>query len=100
MQDKIWYPFTQMKNAVAPIQIERGKNSLLFTTEGKKIIDAVSSWWVNIHGHSNPTITKAISDQAKKMEHVIFAGFTQQPAKEHAAHHLELFPPVYNRVLF
>jgi adenosylmethionine-8-amino-7-oxononanoate aminotransferase len=100
MQDKIWYPFTQMKNAVAPIQIERGKNSLLFTTEGKKIIDAVSSWWVNIHGHSNPTITKAISDQAKKLEHVILSGFTHQPAKELAAHILELLPPVYHRVFF
>src|SRR5262249_23212022 len=57
----------------------------LHAKDGRKIIDAVSSWWVNLHGHGNPRIATAIADQARKMEHVILAGFTHEPAEELAA---------------
>jgi adenosylmethionine-8-amino-7-oxononanoate aminotransferase len=76
----IWYPFTQMKTAAAPIHIERAKDCTLYAADGKEYIDAVSSWWVNIHGHANETIANAIAEQAKTLEHVIFAGFTHTPA--------------------
>ena len=58
---------------------------LLYTADGREIIDAISSWWVNLHGHANPRIAAAIAEQARKLEHVILAGFTQDAAEELAA---------------
>jgi adenosylmethionine-8-amino-7-oxononanoate aminotransferase len=79
---KIWHPFTNTTLDPAPIEIERAEGVWLYAKDGRKIIDAVSSWWVNLHGHANPRITAAISAQARKMEHVILAGFTHEPAEE------------------
>ena len=82
---KIWHPFTNSKLDPAPIEIERAEGVWLYAKDGRKIIDAFSSWWVNIHGHANPRIAAAIAQQARKMEHVILAGFTHEPAEELAA---------------
>ena len=76
----IWYPFTQMKLADEPIHIVRGAGALLADKDGKLYIDAVSSWWTNIHGHSNPYIAQKLYEQSLQLEHVIFAGFTHTPA--------------------
>lgn len=78
-QAVIWHPYTQMKNAVA-IPIVRGDGAWLFDENGTKYIDAVSSWWVNLHGHANAYIAEKIAAQAKVLEHVIFAGFTHPVA--------------------
>ena len=82
---RLWHPFTNTALDPAPIEIERAEGVWLHTRDGRKIIDAVSSWWVNLHGHANPRIAAAIAEQAHKMEHVILAGFTHQPAEELAA---------------
>ena len=79
---KIWHPFTNSALDPAPIAIERAEGVWLHTKDGRKIIDAISSWWVNLHGHANQRIAGAIADQARKMEHVIFAGFTHEPAEK------------------
>jgi adenosylmethionine-8-amino-7-oxononanoate aminotransferase len=79
---RIWHPFTNSALDPAPIEIEGAEGVWLHARDGRKIIDAVSSWWVNLHGHANPRIAAAIADQARKMEHVILAGFTHQPAEE------------------
>src|SRR6476659_2056512 len=76
----IWHPFTQMKAVDDPVHIVKAKNCTLFAADGKTYIDAISSWWVNIHGHANEYIAGKIAMQAKTLEHVIFAGFTHQPA--------------------
>ncbi len=82
----IWRPFTQMKSLEdennKPIIIKKGKGIYLYDIDGNKYIDAVSSWWVNTLGHSNKRINKTIYKQAKKIEHVIFAGFTHRPVIE------------------
>lgn len=77
----IWHPFTQ--HAVAPpaILIERGQGTRLITPDGRRIIDAISSWWVTLHGHGHPRIASAIAQQAATLEQVIFAGFTHAPAE-------------------
>lgn len=75
-----WHPFTQMQTAAPPLPVVRGQGEFLFDAQGNKYFDAVSSWWVNIHGHSNPTIAQAISRQASELEHVMFAGVTHPPA--------------------
>jgi adenosylmethionine-8-amino-7-oxononanoate aminotransferase len=87
----IWHPYTQMKGAQT-IAIERGEGAYLFDREGNKYIDAGSSWWTNIHGHSNPHIAAKVFEQAQKLEHVIFAGFTHQPAQDLAKRLLAKIP--------
>jgi adenosylmethionine-8-amino-7-oxononanoate aminotransferase len=79
---KIWHPFTNSALDPAPLEIERAEGVWLYAKDGRKIVDAVSSWWVNLHGHGNPRIAEAIAKQARKMEHVILAGFTHEPAEE------------------
>nr|AGR65713.1 adenosylmethionine-8-amino-7-oxononanoate transaminase [Planococcus citri] len=76
----IWHPFTQEKTAAPPILITKGKDSYLYDDKNNKYLDLVSSWWVNIHGHANDEISNAIYNQCRKLEHVIFAGFTHEPA--------------------
>ncbi len=96
----IWYPFTQMKTAGKPIHIERAKNCTLYAADGKKYIDGISSWWVNIHGHCNPQIAKAIAAQAKKLEQVIFAGFTHEPAIRLSKNLLNILPNKFSKIFF
>jgi adenosylmethionine-8-amino-7-oxononanoate aminotransferase len=88
----IWHPYTQMQTALPPIPIVRGEGACLFDEDGKKYIDAVSSWWVNIHGHANPYIAKKVAEQLLKLEHVIFAGFTHNGAVELAERLLKILP--------
>jgi adenosylmethionine-8-amino-7-oxononanoate aminotransferase len=88
----IWHPYTQMKTALLPIPIVRGEGACLFDENGKKYIDAISSWWVNIHGHSHPYIAKKVSEQLYKLEHAIFAGFTHEGAVELAERLLKILP--------
>ena len=78
----IWHPFTQMKTAEAAIPIVKGEGTLLIDEKGNTYIDAISSWWVNLHGHSHPYISEKIYTQMQTLEHVVFAGFTHKPAVE------------------
>jgi len=77
----IWHPFTQHALAGPAIPIARGEGAYLYTQEGRAILDAISSWWVTTHGHGHPHIAQAIQHQAAKLEQVIFAGFTHEPAE-------------------
>ncbi len=88
----IWHPYTQMKTALPPVPIVRGQGALLYDEDGKCYIDAVSSWWVNIHGHAHPYIAQKVAEQLGRLEHVIFAGFTHPAAVELAERLLELLP--------
>lgn len=88
----IWHPYTQMQTAAAPIPIVRGEGVYLFAEDGKRYIDAISSWWVNIHGHSHPHIAKKVSEQLSSLEHVIFAGFTHPGAVELAERLIQILP--------
>ena len=84
----------------APLVVEKAEGVNLFTSGGKKIIDCISSWWVNIHGHSHPYIAEAIAKQASQLEHVIFAGFTHKPAITLAERILEILPDNQQKVFF
>ena len=84
----------------APLVVEKAEGVNLFTSGGKKIIDCISSWWVNIHGHSHPYIAEAIAKQAAQLEHVIFAGFTHEPAITLAERLLEILPENQQKVFF
>ncbi|MEJ9280876.1 adenosylmethionine--8-amino-7-oxononanoate transaminase [Ureibacillus thermosphaericus] len=98
----IWHPCSQMKDyeTFPPIVIERGEGIWLYDKQGNRYLDAVSSWWVNLFGHANPRISKAIADQAKKLEHVIFANFTHEPAIHVATKLVEKTPDGLEKVFF
>lgn len=76
----IWHPYTDEKLYGTPIPVISAKGSYLIDENGNKYIDAISSWWTNIHGHSHPHIVQKVADQIKKLDHVIFSGFTHEPA--------------------
>src|SRR5260370_15258959 len=97
---RIWHPFTNAALDAPPPRVVRAEGVYLYTADGRKIIDAVSSWWVNIHGHANPRIASAIAEQARKMEHVILAGFTHQPAEELAARLRKWVAPALTPLFF
>ncbi len=87
----IWPPFTQINNSKPQIEVTHGQDALLFTKNPKKeLIDAISSWWVTLHGHSNQYIADAIFNQSKKLEQVIFADFLHPQAKKLAERLSEL----------
>jgi adenosylmethionine-8-amino-7-oxononanoate aminotransferase len=77
----VWHPCTQMKRheTLPLVPIARGEGVWLYDPEGKRYLDTVSSWWVNLFGHCNPRINAAITDQLGKLEHVMLAGFTHEP---------------------
>lgn len=97
---RIWHPFTNAALDPAPIEIERAEGVWLHARDGRKIIDAVSSWWVNLHGHANPRIAAAVGEQARKMEHVILAGFTHEPAEELATRLRKWVAPELTHLFF
>lgn len=77
----VWHPCTQMKlhETYPLVPIVSGKGVWLYDTDGNRYLDAISSWWVNLFGHANPSINAAIRDQLEKIEHVMLAGFTHEP---------------------
>ncbi|WP_411898401.1 adenosylmethionine--8-amino-7-oxononanoate transaminase [Elizabethkingia occulta] len=86
-----WHPYTQMKTA-SHIPIVRGEGSYIYDADGKRYIDAVSSWWVTLHGHAHPYIAAKVSQQLETLEQVIFAGFTHPNAIELSERLLSLLP--------
>jgi adenosylmethionine-8-amino-7-oxononanoate aminotransferase len=91
-RELIWHPYTQMKDALPFIPMVRGEGSYLYDENGAQYLDAVSSWWTNIHGHGHPYIAAAIYAQAQKLEQVIFAGFTHPTAVQLAEMLLKRIP--------
>jgi len=96
----IWHPYTQMKTAQPPVPIVRGEGACLYGPDGEKYIDAISSWWVNIHGHAHPYIAQKVAEQLTKLEHVIFAGFTHEGAVTLAERLLALLPDNQQKVFY
>ena len=96
----LWHPYTQMSSAVAPLPVVRGDGVYLFTEDGRRILDGISSWWVNIHGHCHPTLNQALIDQVRDLEHVMFAGCTHRPAVDLAERLVTLLPEGLTRVFY
>ncbi|WP_018479099.1 adenosylmethionine--8-amino-7-oxononanoate transaminase [Pontibacter roseus] len=96
----IWHPYTQMKTAALPIPIVRGEGALLYAEDGKSYIDAVASWWVNLHGHAHPYIAQKVAEQLQTLEHVIFAGFTHPAAVTFAERLIEILPQGQSRIFY
>ena len=96
----IWHPYTQHKTSKPPIAIVKGEGALLWDESGKEYIDAIASWWVNPFGHSNRFIADAIYKQLTTLEHVLFGGFTHEPAVVLSEKLLEILPNNQNKIFF
>ncbi len=88
----IWHPYTQHLNLDLPIAIVKGEGAILYDDTGNEYIDAISSWWVNLHGHAHPYIAEKIYKQALTLEQVIFTSFTHEPAVTLAERLLKILP--------
>jgi adenosylmethionine-8-amino-7-oxononanoate aminotransferase len=98
----IWHPCSQMKDyeTFPPIIVERAQGVNLYDTDGNKYLDVISSWWCNLLGHSNPRINQAVKEQLDKLEHVIFANFSHEPAILLCEKLSALTPPGLEKLFF
>ena len=96
----LWHPYTQMRTSPAPLPIVSGQGVYLYTEDGRRLLDGISSWWVNILGHAHPRLAQALADQARVLEHVLFAGVTHTPAVELAERLRAIVPRGLNRVFY
>ena len=98
----VWHPCTQMKDHewLPLIPIRRGLGVWLEDFEGKRYLDAISSWWVNLFGHANPRINASLNSQLQELEHVILAGFSHAPVVELSERLVQLVPPGLTRCFY
>jgi len=100
MTSPIWHPFTQHGLGQSIPEIKSASGAILYSKDGREIIDAISSWWVTTHGHCHPDIISAIQHQASKLDQLIFAGWTHEPAEELASSLIEMTPDTLEHVFF
>jgi adenosylmethionine-8-amino-7-oxononanoate aminotransferase len=96
----LWHPYTQHQIADTPLAIKQGVGAYLIDENGKRYLDLISSWWINLHGHCHPDISHAIYQQSNQLEHVIFSGFTHEPAITLAEKLLALFNNKFQKVFY
>lgn len=95
-----WHPFTHLKYAETPIRIVKGEGAYFTDDKGNRIYDGIASWWVNLHGHCHPHISKKVSEQLFTLEHSIFSGFTHQPAIELAERLIAHLPANQSKIFY
>ena len=95
-----WHPYTQALTQPPPLPVVKASGVYLYTEDGRKILDGISSWWVNLHGHAHPKLNAALAAQARELEHVVFAGCTHPPAVDLAERLVEVLPPGLSRVFY
>ncbi|WP_031554699.1 adenosylmethionine--8-amino-7-oxononanoate transaminase [Parvularcula oceani] len=100
MTSPLWHPFTQHGLREPIPEVASAEGAVLRTSDGREIVDAISSWWVTTHGHCYPPISQAIAEQAGRLDQVIFAGWTHGPAEEVARGLMEMTPDALTRVFF
>jgi adenosylmethionine---8-amino-7-oxononanoate aminotransferase len=99
-QEIIWHPYSSLVGNQPNIVVKSASGVYLNTEDGRAILDAVSSWWVNLHGHAHPYLAQKIAEQASVMEHVIFAGFTHEPAVRLAERLIKILPGEQKKIFF
>ena len=96
----IWHPFTQHGLGEPIPLVTHAEGAALYTADGRRVIDGISSWWVTTHGHCNPRIMAAIAEQTTKLDQIIFAGWTHEPAETLARGLTAIMPPSLSYVFF
>jgi adenosylmethionine-8-amino-7-oxononanoate aminotransferase len=97
---QIWHPFTRAVEMQELPRVVRGEGAWLITDDGRRILDGISSWWVNLHGHAHHRIAEAIGEQARRLEHVLLAGFTHEPVERLAEELRRVAPEPLEHIFF
>lgn len=97
---EIWHPFTQLRDFAPLGEVVEARGAWLTLADGRRVLDGIASWWVNVHGHSHPRITEAIATQAAAFDQVILADFTHAPARRLTARLIERLPGDLEHVFF
>ncbi len=100
MHPHLWYPYFSAKTSPAPLVVKSAQGVWLELADGQRLIDCISSWWVNLYGHSHPRIAQAIYEQAQTLEQVIFSGFSHEPAEQLATQLVKLLDNQLQRVFY